>query len=347
MYKYILLSLAIMFSTVSLHSQDREHRLDSLMRSGVALHNAGDYRGAIKLYEETLKEYPGESVIHYEMAVSYFAFGYYQKALEHINRVNSPNNEYGEEAVLLKSAILEALYRYDEAQKLLKAGIDKYGANCLLYYNLAHIYFKEEKDNQSILYLIEAINANPSHANSHFLMGRIFSKYAKKSEGMLAFYYFLLLEPNSAKSKISLKLIDNLIALGVTKNDNDSIKAQIYITPDTTNIFSESDLYLSLMAANTHASHFDANTDDELFISQTVAFFSLIEKTIRDNQQSNNFLLNFYGKFFIDLHKAKQTETFCRYIRQSISKSSIDWLKTHPREVKEFENWLNSYYSAK
>jgi hypothetical protein len=155
----------------------------------------------------------------------------------------------------------------------------------------------------------------------------------------------LLLEPDSPKSKIALKLIDNLIALGVTKNNSDdSSKAKVYISSDTTNLFAEADIYLSLMAAGEYAPHFDESLNDDLFIAQTVAFFTLLENTMQKNADSKSFAINFYTKFFTDLHKAGYTGTFCRYIRQSVSQRSIDDLKQHNAELEKFEEWLNSYY---
>ncbi len=336
--------VACLYSATAQYSDST--KVDSLISKGVELHNTGDYRSALELYEEALQLSPGSSLIHYEMSLSYFSLGFYEKALEHINRVKETDGKYEKEAILLKSSILDALYKYDEAERILKDAVAKYGDNCLFYYNLAHINYKQEKDDKAAGFLIEAIRANHSHANSHFLLGRIMSKYARKSQAIMSFYYFLLLEPDSPKSKISLKLIDNLIALGVTKNNSDdSSKAKVYISPDTTNLFAEADIYLSLMAAGDYAPHFDESLNDDLFIAQTVAFFTLLENTMQKNADSKSFAINFYTKFFTDLHKAGYTGTFCRYIRQSVSQRSIDDLKQHNAELVKFEEWLNSYYN--
>ncbi len=327
--------------------QADESSLDSLVKKGIMIHKQGNYHAAIKLYQDALKEYPGESILHYEMAVSYMAIGVYEKALEHVNRVKDPNGQFENEAILLKSSVLDALYKYDEAEKLLKDGLIKNSDNCLFHYNLAHVYYKQSKDNKAILSLIEALKINPTHSGSHFLMGRIFSKHVRKSESLMAYYFFLLAEPDSPKSKITLKLIDNLIALGVSKTEGDSSKAQIYVAPDTTNIFAKADILMSLTATNYEVSHFKSETNEEILVAKMVAFFSLLESISNENQNKNNFMIDFYTSFFIDMHKAHHTETFCRYIRQSVAKTSIDWLQAHPEEVKEFENWLNSYYTDK
>ncbi len=344
MYK-ILVSFVLLFVFAFSGATAQESKLDSLVKAGISLHNQGNYRAAIDTYKNALKDFPGESILHYELAVSYSTFGIYEKALEHVNRVNDPSGKYEEEAILLKSSILQALYKYDLAIKLLKEALPKYGANPLFHFNLANAYYSKGEDNLSILSLIETLKINPTHANSHFLMARVFSKHFKKTESIMAYYYFLLVEPDSPKSKISLKLIDNLIGLGVTKKNNDTVKAEIYVSPDTSSAFSDADLLLSLTATNFKVSHYEADTDEEILFAKMVAFFSILEQVKKENPDTKNFMINFYAKFFIDMHKAHHTETFCRYIRQSVSSNALEWLKKHPKEVKEFEDWLNSYYN--
>ena len=53
-----------------------------LIREGIALHDKGDYDGAISRYEAVLRENPNNVQALHEMSFSYFAKKDYQKSIE-------------------------------------------------------------------------------------------------------------------------------------------------------------------------------------------------------------------------------------------------------------------------
>src|SRR2546427_6308875 len=57
-------------------------RQSQLIKEGVALHDRGDYDGAVSRYAEVLRENPNNISALYEMSYSYFVKKDYQKSLD-------------------------------------------------------------------------------------------------------------------------------------------------------------------------------------------------------------------------------------------------------------------------
>lgn len=187
-----------------------------LIKQGVALHDNGDYAGAISRYEQVLKENPNNILALYEMAYSYYAAKDYKKSIE-----------VGYKAAQFKSPLLDATYVqlgtcYDEsgdskkAVEIYKAGIKLSPSSSLLQYNLAVTYLGTGQLEDARAAAKKSAGLDPNHPSSQLLLSTIFDKGGYKPPSLLAASRFLILEPNSTRSDSALRLVQRIMQAGVT-----------------------------------------------------------------------------------------------------------------------------------
>jgi tetratricopeptide (TPR) repeat protein len=109
----ILLLNFIVFASFS-QSEEVSKRIDE----GVALHDAGDFAGAISSYKKALEIDKNSTIAHYEIASTYYVLEQYDNAIPHVDRVIKINKEFVDQAYILKGTILDVSGKGKEAVKV-------------------------------------------------------------------------------------------------------------------------------------------------------------------------------------------------------------------------------------
>src|ERR1041384_3213851 len=77
------LTLAQEIVAPKLEAKPTTEKHEPLIRDGIALHDKGNYDGAIAKYQEVLAENPDDALALYEISYSYSAKGDHQKSLDY------------------------------------------------------------------------------------------------------------------------------------------------------------------------------------------------------------------------------------------------------------------------
>lgn len=316
---------------------------NSLIGEGVELYDAGKYSEAVKKYEEALKIEPGNTLALLEASLAYTNLKQYKKCIEYCDQIIASQSEPDHivHAYMNKGTAYDLSGEKDKAIETYKAGLKIQPGAYLLYYNLGYTYLTNQDIENAELNTLKALSYNPEHSSSNYLLG--YTQYYKndKVRTMLPFYYFLALEPNSQRSSIAYKLLNEMAGLGVTKESTNKIN--ISVDFDTTDNFHTADTYISLHTASVVGE--DAKKSDfENFYELTKGLTGILAETVEINTNSDLFS-NVYVRFLKDLSTAEYMETYCRIITISAIPESLTWVKNNTSKVSEFHTWFEEYVS--
>lgn len=195
---------------------DPEHRLeqeselegepiltvDQLIQEGIELHDEGEYEEAIDRYNAALELDSTLTVAIYELSLSYLELKDFENALVYSSMViDSDDKNLWAGAYAVKSEALTEMEKVDEAIEILYQGLEIAGEDYLLNFNLAVNFFKKGDTDSTLKYVNRAIDFDKSHSGAFLLNAYALSDKGLWVHSVLSFQMFLLLEPDSKRSK--------------------------------------------------------------------------------------------------------------------------------------------------
>ena len=325
MIRYILLFILFSFISLSAYPQVSTERL---IRKGVSLHDSGKYKEAIDYYEQALKANPNSMSAIYEISFSYLYLKDYNNALKYSTKVINANFQpLLVEAYCVKSSALVDLNRVNDAIKLLNEGIDRCGDEYLLHYNLGLSYFKAKNMKLAIAHLRKAIEVDTTHASAFLLYAYALNDSDKWVQSFLSFHFFLLLEPNTARSKDAFgEMMDMLIA----KHPVNSQKLLPEDGIDQKKIYD----YIQTSIPKSDDSEIQFAFFQET-TRKTIIYLSQIQ-----NDTRRGLMWDFFVPIYSEILASGYLETYCRYVSSSYYSSSLEWWNKNPDQVEKFISWF-------
>ena len=321
---FVVFALSFSFA----QSKDTKEQVEALVKQGIAYHDKGEYDKAIETYKKALGIDPGSSWANYEIALTYMYKGNNEKAIEHCDMVIKSGSGAMVEAYIVKGSALDNLGKTQESIKLFNEGIEKFGQNHLLYYNLAFNYYKTGDFEDAEKNLFKALAVNPYHQSSHLLLGTIKARNGQRVQSMMSLYYFLLLEPDTGRSLTAFTLLQKQLT-GDVKKDGTAAKAD----PE----------FFDIEAMLPFAASAQDIEEGDIFIKNTESFFLAVGALKQKGKKSNNIYWDFYTTIFHDIAKSGYLEPFCYLIGQTANNKAGKWLTANADKVKQFAEWLNKY----
>ncbi len=312
--------------------------IDELVMEGIKYHDNGDYKEAIKVYKKAQKIDPESTLVHYEMALSYFSLGKYKKAIEYSDNVIESNSTNLLEAYLTKGSALDLLGKTEKSKEVFKTAINAVGAHYLLYYNLALNYYNESNFQEAEHYVLKAIENNVYHSTSHLMLANIHEAIDNPVQTLLAMHYFLLLEPNSSRSADVYARLQHNFDKGASKDDKESNTINISILENNDSKYASIELMISMLASSKYLEKNEGKSNEELFIENTESLFTLLGEM--ESSEDSDIWDNFYVPFFYDIVKSDHFKTYCKYIRQSSDQAAANWLHENKAALDTFGKWL-------
>lgn len=332
----LTLLLCLCLSTTFLLAQSK---VEKLVGKGVALHDKGDYDGAIDLYKQALKLDPNSELVNYELALSYFHKKAYKTSIKYSDKViNSKDSKFAIHACVTKGSCLDVLGKTKESIKFFNKAIKKYGGHYLLYYNLAVNYYRTYDFKKAEEIFIKGIKSNPNHASSHLMLAYVKHDQGERVPCVLALHHFLFLEPVGKRAEKAYALLKKCISSGVTKGDDNTIN--INVSSDTEKEFSAAELTLSMLEATRNVEENKDKTEEVLFIDNTSSFFAILGEL--DKGKKKSIWWKFYIPFFYDIVQNDHIETYCYYISQGSNEKAVEWLKENEDKIQAFDDWLRN-----
>lgn len=320
----ITIILLFSYSTIS-YSQPTS---DKLIRKGVSLHDKGRYQDAISYYQQALKSNPSSMSATYEMALSYLHLKDYDSALKNSTKVINANfKPLLVDAYCVKSTALSDMGKIDQSIKLLNEALERCGDEYLLHYNLGLSYFKAKNLKLSIYHLQKAIEIDTTHPSAFLLYAYVLSDSDRWIQSFLSFHFFLLLEPNTDRSKDAFGEMYDIIT---QKIPNNSPKLTSEDGIDRQKIYDQ----LRTMQPKVEDQRFQYAYFEQA--SRTI-FFTLSQM---QEDTRKGMLWDFYVPIYSEILESGYFDTYCRYVSVSYFPVSLEWWNNNTSKVDGFISWF-------
>ncbi len=349
-----LLLVIILASTCTLAAQIEAPKLapvapnenqKRLVEEGVALHDKKDFDGAIRKYEEALKENADNVEAMYEMGYSYLEKKDYKKSLEIAYRGARYKSNLLAGFYALAGNSLDQMGDSKKAIDVYKAGLKISPQAWLLHFNLGVIYRNTGKPEDARKSFKRTAAINPDYASGHLALGDIFYKGNYKTPALLALSRFLVLEPNSARSDFAHRLLQEILQGGVSVGDDPSkitIALNLSDKKDEGD-FGGVDVLIGLVKAGEHLEKNKDKTKAELGLGQFELIFSVLAEQDSKEKQSK-FVWKYYVPYFTEMKSRNYVEPFYYYINRRSEDTEVQkWLAGNFRRVNEFLSWSKQY----
>lgn len=340
MRNLFLSTLFILLSALTVYSQDKT---TSLIEQGVILYDKGDYRGAVKKYEEALKIDSKNTTALYEASMTYINLKEYDKAIEFCDKLIAIGGKTMM-AYVNKATALDLMGNDEQAITVYKEGIKLYPDEYMLHFNLGITYIQNKMVLEAEKEMLESLDINPEHPSSNFVLGYIQYIKEDKVRTMLTYYYFLMLEPTSKRSNDAFVRINEMMNHGVEKESDNKININISADRDTTDPFYTADFYFTLKAATMFTEEFAKKSAFEKFYSYTEDVVKFLDEKV--GGEKKNFYVYLYARFLKGVYDAKLLETYCYNISQSAIPESAKWVKKNPDKIEQLYEWFEKFTSG-
>ena len=324
-----------------------------LIGEGVALHDKGDFKGAIAKYDAALQVDPANSLAMYEKSYSLMALKKYDDAEELLGKIlkESKDPDIRKLCYVNYGSLLDFEGKEKKSLKLYEDGIKEFPDDYLLYYNKGVTEAGMNETDDAIKSFEQALSRNPRHASSHNALGRIMAP-KNRIPAILSMFSFLLIEPEGDRASQNIALLDKLIMRGIEKKDDKNVIINIDASLlDKKNKreeddFSSAELMLSLLAANNDVpDSIGAKTDADRLSYKLQMLTDIIDET---NKKEKGFYKNFYVPLFSAMKEKDFFTTACYVALTSSGKKDNDqWLNENKSRVDKFFEWFEKYQWTK
>jgi tetratricopeptide (TPR) repeat protein len=177
----------------------------------------GKYDSALTMYEEFIKKNPGAYQVYLSIGDCYREKGDYAKAVETYNTLleNAKNDLAMGKTMTAKglAAIGLCWLRQDDlvqAQEYFKRSIEVAPQDELLAYNVAEIYFSNQKIDEAQKYFEMAAQIKPDWAEPYLKLAYVFLNKADMAKAAEYLEKFLKLEPEGERAAQAKSILDSI-----------------------------------------------------------------------------------------------------------------------------------------
>jgi tetratricopeptide (TPR) repeat protein len=335
-YRKVILVFLLTVGSVSAFAQDNPN--DALMKEGMALHNQGNYAGAIEKYNAVLKTDPENGYANYELAFSLYASKKGTDALPYLDKaVKADKPKLTVAAYSLIASI------YDESHQTSKA-IEAYDKAIKIdpdypqvYYNMGIAYFRNQQYAEAESAAIEAIKHNPKNASSQRLYALVTFHQNKRANALLALCSFILLEPNTPRSVEAYNNIQSILKGGVIKNADGSTTVGVSAKDNKeTGTLNTSISLIALSAQTKKLAGVDLLTYE---LKSTFTMFGELD----GKKTEKTFFDKFFVEYFYKLAQSDNMPAMAHTVALTVNKEeSAKWAKEHTQEINNMATWLQN-----
>lgn len=345
---------ALLFGAQALASQIESPKLTPvpsteqqtrLIKEGIALHDKGDFDGAIRKYDEALAENPHNVFAIYEMSFAYFLKKDYRKSLEVGMRGAQYKSDMLHRFYVTVGNSLDQLGEPKKAVEVYKSGLKLAPAEAMLHYNLAITYLNLKKPDEAKKSLKAAAASDPKHASSHLALAAHFYNTGYRTPSLFAAARFLTLEPQTARSDVALRLMREVLGGGVTagKNPNE-INISINMNPKKDEgDFDSIEMMLGLSKAVGSLEESKGKSEIRLLVEQVDSLLAVVSEN-EDAKKGTSFVYKYYVPYFVEMKQKGLVEPFVYYTHQRSNIPGVrEWVETHSGRVLQFLTWSKNY----
>lgn len=343
---FFLLLLTSCLSSLAQNKKEAENLVDE----GIIYHDKGDYSGAINKYDLALELDKNNSFALTEKANTLNSLEKYDDAIAVCKQIIKIHPEEDNKTVYVTYGnALDHLKKIDESLKIYSDGIKLYPNYYHLHFNKGITYSGIRRYGDAIICFQKSLSLNPKHAGSLNAIG-IMEMYNNRIPSILAFSRFLIIEPQTSRSKKNLEYLQKIIMQGVTETGKKSVSISIdsNILNDSTdtdkkkeNDFSTIDLILSMEASQ----DFDKKNKNKTEVEKFIRKFETICSSLQENKNDGfGFYWETIVPYFLEMKNRNLIETFA-YIAFSSTESEdlLKWKEKNQVQIDRFYDWSKNY----
>lgn len=348
MKKIALIILLLICTPLSFAQNQVE--AEKLVTEGIKFHDKGDYLGAITQYDKALELDKNNLLALYEKSYSLSSLNKYDDVIAICKQ--AINNHPGEDVkavYVTYGNALDHLKRTKESIEVFNEGIKLYPEFYMLHFNKGITYSKAENYKDAIDCFQKSILCNPKHAGSLNAIG-VIEMGQNRIPSILAFSRFLIVEPQSARSKTNFEYLQKMLMKGVTETGKKSLSININAdllneatetSQKKENNFSMTDLILSMDASQDFIDKNKNKSEVENFIRK----FETICASLQENKKDNvGFYWEFLVPYFIEMKNKDMIEPFAYIVYvDSSSEDVAKWHEKHQDKLDKFYEWSSKY----
>jgi tetratricopeptide (TPR) repeat protein len=318
------------------------------IREGVALHDRGDYDGAIRKYEEVLAENPSNVLALYEMSYSYAAKKDYNKSIELARRGAQYKSDQLTGFYVLLGNDYDLLGQTDRAIEVYKRGIKLFPNAGALHFNLGVAYKNAGRLDEAKKSFKTSLVLNPQHPGSNLLLAAVFYGTGYRVPALLAASRFLALEQKGERADAALKIMRDVLGGGATpgsKPNEITINLDLNAKKDEGD-FGAVDLALGLSGAvdmtEKDKDKGRPKTEAERIVSQMDMLITMLDEGGKKKQTT--FVFQYYVPYFLEMKRQGFVEAFVYNALQSTGLPGVrEWVDSNSGRVMQFLLWNKNY----
>ena len=314
----------------------------ALIKEGIALHDAGNFDGAIAKYEQVLAAEPAAVDAMYELAFSHTGKKDCVKAMAVARKGAAYRSALLPQFHMLLGNCLDDMGRRDEAIDVFKTAIKSTPDFALLHYNLALTYVRTGKLDDARKALQESLYLNPNHGSSHYLLSSIYQQLGYRVPATLALSRFLIIEPNSPRTADALNRLESLLGSGVSRSETSS-NISIILPAKSKKDEGDFDAVAVAMSLSVAAGQITGEKK-ELSPFKMISTSYSVMSDVLGRTEGKGFAVQYYAPFFAELHKQGFVEALV-YHALPVARLSgaAEWAQENPTKVSDFRQWMSGY----
>ena len=336
MRRAFLLLISVL-SGILLFGQQKE-LAEKLVEEGVALHDSGDYAGAIAKYNEALRIDENNLYALAEKAMTLLVI---QEPEEAIAVCEIAIKEHKGSDLLYMVYVIygnanDELGENNRSIDIYNEGIEQFPDFYQLYFNKGVTLLGMGRQEEAIASFQKSATLNPNHAGSHSAIGRMLYDDNKIIPSLLAFARFFVLEPEGSRARENIDYIRDILRGSASQAENNSINVTVNATEDD---FSSVELFLGLNTALDYDEKYKDETEEERFIRKFKMICSVLN---RDGK--SGFYWEYYVPFFIEMNNRNMVEPFGYIVFASLrSKDILAWIESNENRIVGLYEWVSGY----
>jgi tetratricopeptide (TPR) repeat protein len=315
----------------------QEEKIKDLILQGIAFNDQGNFKEAITKYNEALAIDPNSTVANYELSYTYMQIGQYEEAVRFSKTVIDQNADNQPEAYVVMGSSLDLFGKADLAVNAYEEGLANYPDSYLLNYNLALCLFNQKEYDKAETTTINAITLEPKHGSSHILLSYIMQAKGQRVKSILPIYYFLMIEPDSERSKQQYDRLIEQLGQGISPDNNNTISLLLPASSSDKD-FGDAEVMISLLTASRYTDQNKKKSDLDYFIELNRELFEILGELKKNNK---GFWWDIYVTPFYLIAESDDCEAFSYFISQSVDSEDVNnFISSNTDKILKFTDLL-------
>lgn len=312
--------------------------VDTLIRDGVALFDAGDLAGARLKLEAALAMEPANITALFELSYTHMAAKSLDPCLMTTAAGLALDSPMQAGFFVMRGSCLSDGGRLDEAIRTFRQGLDGAPRDPMLNYNIAIALLRHGDKAAAVDHLERAVLGKPDHRSALYTLGLLREEMGQKAAAVGVLLRFMMLEPTGERAGKAAGTLLATFESTVKKTGEGSYEISVPTGEQKESILGMS---LALSAAATAVADPDLplKTEAQKKVDGLGGFVQIAGETNREEIDAT--LWKIALEPLVALDSAGLWDPFGhRMLAATGNEESLTWLAAHPAEVTKLDEYL-------